>query len=202
MKLKTLASMILAGGLAATALISLADSDRGREWGERGEYMERSEYGERRGEYKRKSEYGSGPIENAQYKDECGACHFAYQPDFLPERSWKRLMAQLDDHFGENAELDDASRQALTDYLINNAGDRTSHYRSKKMVRSIKRGDTPMRITDTPYFKREHREVSKQVLSHEQIGSFSNCSACHRAAEQGSFEEGDINIPGRGRWED
>ncbi len=30
------------------------------------------------------------PVKNALYLEECGACHFAYQPGLLPSRSWKK----------------------------------------------------------------------------------------------------------------
>ena len=29
-----------------------------------------------------------------------------------------------------------------------------------------------------------------------------NCAACHTKADEGSFREGEIRIPGRGRWGD
>ena len=60
---------------------------------------------------------GVAPVSNQQYADECGACHFAYQPGWLPARSWKRLMSTLDDHFDENAELSDDARDDLPSTL-------------------------------------------------------------------------------------
>lgn len=142
------------------------------------------------------------PVHNQQYADECGSCHFAYQPGLLPERSWRKLMANLNDHFGENAELADEERQALTDYLVSKAGDHSNARRSKKLMRSISAGDTPLRITKIPYFQREHREVPGRALEHKDVGSLSHCQACHRTADRGDFEERNIDIPGDGRWED
>jgi len=219
--------MILAAGLAATASISIADSDDRGGWGDRGGYGDsddrggyggrggdsddRGGYGGRggdsddRGGYRERGEGGGrsvAPVNNKQYADECGACHFAYQPGLLPARSWERLMGSLNDHFGENAELDNATRQTLTDYLVNNAGDHSNYRRSQQLMDSLRRDDAPLRITEIPYFKREHRKISNRILQHEKVGSLSNCNACHRTAAQGSFEEGGINIPGYGRWED
>lgn len=65
---------------------------------------------------------GASANSEAQYTSECGACHIAYPAGFLPERSWKNIMGSLDNHFGENAELDTDTRTIITGYLVANAG--------------------------------------------------------------------------------
>jgi len=145
---------------------------------------------------------GVAPVNNGLYEEECGSCHFAYQAGLLPERSWRKLMSGLDNHFGENAELNESDRLALENYLIENAGDHSNYKRSKKLMRSIRGGDTPLRITMIPYLKKEHREVPKGALKHEKIRSLSNCDACHRTAAKGNFGERGIDIPGYGKWDD
>ncbi|MCF6323282.1 MAG: diheme cytochrome c [Gammaproteobacteria bacterium] len=145
---------------------------------------------------------GVAPVNNTLYAEECGTCHFAYQPGLLPERSWRKLMAGLDDHFDENAELDEVDRLKLENYLVTYAGDHSNYKRSKKLMRSIRNGDAPLRITMIPYLKKEHREVPKDVLKNEKIRSLSNCDVCHRTAQKGDFEERGIDIPGYGKWED
>lgn len=141
-------------------------------------------------------------ITDADYQEECGACHFAYQPDLLPSASWKKLMASLHDHFGENAELDvDANRQ-LTAYLVANAADRSMNRRSVRIVRSITTG-VPLRITDVPYFRKEHHEVPiRMIKGNDKVRSLANCDACHSEALKGDYSENGIIIPGYGRWED
>lgn len=52
------------------------------------------------------------------YVKECGACHLAYPVGLLPTASWKIIMAGLDDHFGENAELDNETTAYLVNYLV------------------------------------------------------------------------------------
>ncbi|MCW8919177.1 MAG: diheme cytochrome c [Gammaproteobacteria bacterium] len=141
------------------------------------------------------------PVEFALYQSECGSCHFAFQPGFLPARSWRQLMGGLADHFGDSAELAADDRQAIEAYLVTNAADRVAGRRSAKFMQSIGR-DTPLRITEVRYFRSKHDEVPARLLKHEQIGSFSNCIACHTRAEQGSYAEREIRIPGIGRWED
>jgi hypothetical protein len=46
------------------------------------------------------------PVTNQTYKETCGECHFAYQPELLPSASWLKILNQLDDHFGEEVEAD------------------------------------------------------------------------------------------------
>ena len=36
------------------------------------------------------------PANNQTYKEECGACHFAYQPELLPSGSWEKVLAGLE----------------------------------------------------------------------------------------------------------
>jgi hypothetical protein len=141
------------------------------------------------------------PVNNVLYKNECATCHMAFQPGFLPARSWKMVMGGLADHFGDNAELVEADRLAIESYLMANAADKVSERRSLKFMNSI--GDsTPLRITEVRYFSSKHHEVPSRVLTHEKIGSLSNCAACHTKADLGSYAEREINIPGIGRWED
>ncbi|MDH5649542.1 MAG: diheme cytochrome c [Gammaproteobacteria bacterium] len=143
------------------------------------------------------------PVTNQLYTDECGVCHFAYQPGFLPAASWKKLMGGLADHFGENAELPADTAKTLSAYLEANAADKSSYPRSKKMAASLKKGAVPLRITEVPYFAKEHDDIpARMVKDNKQVGSLSNCAACHSKAKEGSFREREINIPGFGPWED
>jgi len=142
-------------------------------------------------------------LTNAAYQTECSACHFAYQPGFLPERSWLHIMTTLDDHFGENAELDAATQESITRYLQLNAADQSPNRFSRSVLRSIRHVDTPLRITNTPFFKHKHREVPARMVSgNAKVRSFSNCLACHSMAEKGIFDEDSVRIPGFGSWED
>ena len=137
------------------------------------------------------------------YKEECSACHMAYQPGLLPARSWEKLMGNLVDHFGENAELGEKDRKAITDYAMKNAADFSKFNRSVKIMRSLSKNETPLRITETKYIKRKHHELSnKHVKDNPKVKSLSRCEACHTNADKGSFSEREINIPGFGRWED
>ncbi|MDH4274859.1 MAG: diheme cytochrome c, partial [Gammaproteobacteria bacterium] len=141
-------------------------------------------------------------VNNAQYNKECGACHFAYPPGLLPARSWDKLFSSLNKHFGENAELDDSVTQTLKTYATQNAADKSNYSRSVKIMRALRDGETPMRITELAYIRAKHHEIpTRMVAGNPKVGSLSKCEACHQHAAAGSFSEHDVKIPGFGRWE-
>lgn len=134
------------------------------------------------------------------YQAECGSCHMAYPAQLLPTDSWVRMMGALGDHFGENAELDDKSAQQIGDFLIQTSRPVDGQYR--RMLRNLD-GQTPLRITELPYFRHEHNEIpSRLIQGNDKVGSLSQCDACHRGAGKGWFDEDNVVIPGVGRWHD
>ena len=46
---------------------------------------------------------GVKPVNSKLYIKECGSCHFAFQPGLLPEKSWVKIMNNLENHFGTDA---------------------------------------------------------------------------------------------------
>lgn len=141
---------------------------------------------------------GVEAIENELYNEECGSCHFAYQPGLLPSRSWKKLMENksLQNHFEEDISYDDEKiLNELTTYLTSNAADKSKYKRSIKINRSIPSNSTPIKISETPYIKRKHRELSTRVIKQDAVGSLGNCSACHNSAHQGDYDDDNVTIP-------
>lgn len=121
------------------------------------------------------------------YLKECGSCHMAFQPGFLPVRSWQALMKDLDNHFGENASLDAGTRQAILSYLQANAGDAPGG--NPRFLRGLASSRTPLRLTETPYWVREHQnEVRPSAFLDPKVKSKANCVACHAGAQQGVYE--------------
>jgi hypothetical protein len=130
------------------------------------------------------------PVANEAVKKECGACHMAFQPQFLPQRSWRRLMDGLANHFGEDASLPEATRQEIADYLIANAGDVSSSREGRRFAKSIAPDKTPLRISEVPRWVHEHRgEVRESIWSDPRVRSKANCTACHRGAETGWYDD-------------
>jgi len=131
------------------------------------------------------------PIEHAATLKECGACHLAFPPQMLPARSWKKLMGDLANHFGENAGMPEATRAEITAYLAANAGDAALSKQGRRFLRGIGATETPLRITQTPFWQAAHEEVSAARFLSDAVKTPANCVACHRTASKGVFGEGE-----------
>ncbi|MGB2831509.1 MAG: diheme cytochrome c [Methylotenera sp.] len=134
-------------------------------------------------------------VTNAKWKAECSSCHMLYHPGLLPERSWSKVMAGLDKHFGENASLDAATRDEINRFLALNSADKLDNRLAKRINQSIPANAAPLRISETRYFTAKHDEVSASTFKRKSIGSAANCVACHKAAEKGDFSESQIKVP-------
>ena len=136
------------------------------------------------------------PVSNPTYKEECGACHFSYQPELLPSGSWGKIIAGLSDHFGEEIDLDLGSKKIIAEYLRANSAEYSFAKRAVKIMRSL-RGQTPMRITDVPYIRHKHEDddIPADAFTRKSVGSMSNCIACHTTAENGVYDDDHVVIP-------
>lgn len=158
-----------------------------------------------RGEDDEESRYRAlQPARLAAYEEECGACHLAYPPVFLPQRSWQRVFDTLADHFGDDASLPAERVAELRAYAMRTAAE--AGYAVSSDSYASARGaaaEPPLRITETRYFLRQHDEIPARLVSgNPNVRSFANCAACHRLAALGSFRESEIVIAGHGRWDD
>ncbi len=105
--------------------------------------------------------------DNVKWKEECGTCHVAYPPRLLAAEDWERLMSSLNKHFGANAELESKENRRILGFLQRHAGSGTLYSAAS------------LRISDTPWFRREHRSISPAEWTNSEVKSRSNCSACH-----------------------
>jgi len=145
---------------------------------------------------------GSGVVKFKPYQDECGSCHYAYQPSLLPAGSWQRIMDNLNQHYGENAELSEPDKNGISDYLMKTAKGGVNQ-RSRLSEDSVGNAAPLPRITATRHFRHEHDELPKRLVKdNPKVRSFSQCDACHSRAAEGSFDEHQVRIPGFGRWDD
>jgi len=136
------------------------------------------------------------PVTNEFYKKTCGACHFAYQPGLLPERSWKKMMDSPGTHPGSALSLDGSTKEKIRKYLVQNSAENSPSKSSGKMLASIDSGRTPLRISEVPYIKHKHNEIRPDVFNRKSVRSRGNCIACHRKAGQGVYDR-DVVIPRR-----
>ena len=89
---------------------------------------------------------------------------------------------------------DSDDREEIRKFLTENSADRSGTETAGKIFGNLG-GSPPARITDVPYIRRKHREISPQVFKRKSVGSFSNCLACHKGAEQGNFDDDQAVIP-------
>ncbi len=130
------------------------------------------------------------------FQAECASCHVAFPPQLMVAEDWKRVMRSLDKHYGDNASLDDKTRQILEDFHVRNAGGA-----KVGAGRTAQAGELP-RLTLTDWFRREHREVRQADWTHAKVKTPANCAACHTKAAEDSYREREIVMPNGRRWED
>jgi len=129
------------------------------------------------------------PVRDPLVLEECGGCHLAFAPSMLPASSWRRMMGELDNHFGDNASLEPAAVEHITRYLVANAGDAAGQRHGAKMLRGVALDSAPQRITTLPRWRHKHREVPDWEWRHKEVLSRANCLACHAGAEQGYYDD-------------
>jgi hypothetical protein len=103
----------------------------------------------------------------------------------LPARSWQRVMATLDRHYGTDASLDQATARQLGAWLQANAGTYARGHEEPPQDR----------ITRSAWFERRHRDVTPSTWKLASVRSAANCSACHAGADRGDFNDDDLRIP-------
>jgi hypothetical protein len=112
----------------------------------------------------------------------------AYPPEFLPARSWNRVLGSLQDHFGDSAQLDAATRQRIHDYLVANAADKAQNEHSFAIMHSLNSSEAPLRITATPYIAGIHAAVLDPVWGgNPRPKTLAECSVCHLQAQVGDY---------------
>jgi len=200
---KTLITLFVATAVGITAAALVADDHD-----ERNESHDREHHGDHDDDRGRGGNRGGGSSYPADaqyvlYKAECGGCHIAYPPSMLPASSWQDMMGALENHFGDNAELDAPTAEQIALFLERNAAGKGLGEYSERSWRATRDRRAPIRITQTDYFRGQHHEIPANMVSgNPDVGSFSRCDACHRSADEGDFDEHGVSIPGYGRWDD
>ncbi|MBS0643838.1 MAG: cytochrome b/b6 domain-containing protein [Proteobacteria bacterium] len=130
---------------------------------------------------------------DAAYARECGACHFAFPPSLASAQTWAAVMASLDNHFGENANLDPTQMARMLAWLTANSAERFDTLPAN-LFRQADPAE-PRRITATPAWQRIHRAIPDSVFGSKQVGARGACEACHRDAASGRFDPQSISLP-------
>lgn len=121
-------------------------------------------------------------VDNAAYRTECGSCHIAYPPALLDREAWRAIMQELGQHFGTDASVTETKRVEIGAYLAGSSGRKGSSAPSR-------------RISDTPWFRKEHADIAPGTWKSPAVKSAANCEACHRQAGAGDYSERNVRIP-------
>jgi len=125
--------------------------------------------------------------------DECTACHMLYHPSLMPAESWETMMATLDDHFGEDASLDDASTAEIREWLKAHSAETAETKPAYEMAGGLTGG--AFSLTETRFWKETHHDIPEAMFKSPKVYSKSNCAACHNDAETGMFSPFQIKTP-------
>lgn len=141
---------------------------------------------------------GFMPARDPLYVKECGACHTPYLPGLLPARSWELHMKRLEKHFGEIVVLKPADAEAIRRYLVENAAENSKLEGSLTVVERLDPARTPYRFMDMPLFVESHRIILEVIdrRGKVKVRKLTNCTDCHQRADQGSFGNAELYIPG------
>ncbi len=132
---------------------------------------------------------------NEAYQSECSDCHIVYHPSLLPKKSWSLMMNDLEDHFGEDASLDDETRNEIAGYLSRYSAENWDSEAANNFITVNEK--KPFQISATPYWEMRHKNIDKEIFNIKKINSISNCEACHSDAKAGQFFDENIRIPNK-----
>ncbi|MCG3691157.1 diheme cytochrome c [Aliarcobacter butzleri] len=96
-------------------------------------------------------------------------------------------MADLENHFGDDASLDVQTNKNILDFLIKNSAENSSYKANWNFLNSINNQDI-IALSQTSYWKRKHRKIPEKVFENPQVKSKANCKACHSDIEKGLIE--------------
>jgi cytochrome b len=129
------------------------------------------------------------------YAQECGSCHMAYPPSLAPSWRWIAILADLSDHFGEDASLEPDVAARIRAYLTKNSAEKWDTRAAHELQRS--NPEDPLRLTATPFWTRVHRQIPDAVFRSKAVRAKGACNACHTDASTGRFDPQKIEIPAR-----
>lgn len=105
------------------------------------------------------------------YLENCATCHIPLPPEVLPSETWRRLLLEPQQHYGQQLEpLAGPSLLVVWDYL-------RAYSRPEKQGKPL-----PYRISESFYFKALHPRVK-----FSQPVKFGSCATCHPGAAQYNY---------------
>lgn len=100
-------------------------------------------------------------------------------------------MGNLENHFGDDASLDEDVNKNILTFLLKNSAETSTMQASWNFLNSI--GDKDIiALSKTTYWERKHKKIPKEVFKNEKVKSVANCKACHSDIEKGLIENENI----------
>lgn len=100
-------------------------------------------------------------------------------------------MGDLENHFGDDASLDEDVNKNILTFLLKNSAETSTMQASWNFLNSI--GDKDIiALSKTTYWERKHKKIPKEVFKNEKVKSVANCKACHSDIEKGLIEDENI----------
>jgi hypothetical protein len=112
-------------------------------------------------------------------------------PNLLPKKSWELIMGNLENHFGDDASIDEEINQDILSFLIKNSAEHSTMEASVYFLSSINNQDI-IALSKTSYWEKRHKDIPKDVFKNEKVKSVANCKACHSDIEKGLIEDENI----------
>jgi len=125
-----------------------------------------------------------------EYVKECTSCHSLYPSAYLSSESWTKIFANLENHFGTDASLDETLTKTLKDYVLASA----ESGKNSKFAKASSSENT-IEISKTKAWKKKHDDIPKEVFEQKKFRP-SNCVACHKDANYGIIRPVNISLEG------
>lgn len=138
------------------------------------------------------------PATDPLYLKECASCYFAYQPSLLPKASWQEMMkiSQITTEWMQ-VWMKKICKKILA-YLEQNSLENSFSKKSRKIKSSMQSGVVYTSIQDLPYFQRKHCKIPANLIQQKEVKSLARCNACHKEAQNGIYDDKNVNIPNYG----
>lgn len=127
-------------------------------------------------------------LQHADFSKECSDCHTLYPPYLLPKKSWKLMMSNLENHFGEDASLDIVTNHSILAFLEKNSAETSTQESAFKINQELEKNSSILAITKTNFWKKKHENIGKNLFNTKEVKNKSNCKACHQNIQKGLLD--------------
>ncbi|KIM11376.1 MAG: hypothetical protein KU37_07035 [Sulfuricurvum sp. PC08-66] len=111
-----------------------------------------------------------------QMAQNCVECHIYYPPTMLPRDEWRAMMTNLEEHYGDDASVEEDSQAAML-----------AEYEAMTIDRvRFKEGRFNTSVTTTDYWKKEHKAFDEAYFKRHDLKK-TQCQKCHIHIEENSY---------------